>query len=142
MGIGIIKKTIFCLFVFWTYLPMFLLKFQSGELVRCGIKFHIQRVPTQYTFDGPRYPKNKKYLKKMGWWCHHHIFQIFLVFQVVGSIKSMSSGYSLNAKLCRVGIRWMQNLIPHPTSSPDRNLSKNTGRYVETTNKNNSFFLW
>ena len=30
---------------------------------------------------------------------------------------------------------WMQNLNMHPTSSPDRNLSKHTGRYVENTNK-------
>ena len=28
-------------------------------------KFHIQRVPTLHTFDGPRYPKNKKYLEKL-----------------------------------------------------------------------------
>ena len=49
------KKTTF-LFVFLTYLPMFLLKFQSGELVGCGIKFRIQQVPTQHTFDGPYYP--------------------------------------------------------------------------------------
>ena len=32
--------------------------------------------------------------------------------------------------------------IPHPTSSPDRNLSKNTGRYVENTNTKSSFFLY
>ena len=64
LGIGIIKKQLF-LFVFSTYLPMFLLKFQLGELVGYGIKFHIQRVPTRHTFDGARYPKNKKYLKKM-----------------------------------------------------------------------------
>ena len=57
------KKTTF-LFVFLTYLPVFLLKFRSGELVGCGIKFHLHRVPTLHTFDGPRYPKNKKYLKK------------------------------------------------------------------------------
>ena len=31
--------------------------------------------------------------------------------------------------------RWMQNLIPHPTSSTDRNLSENSGRYVKNTNK-------
>ena len=37
--------------------------------------------------------------------------------------------------------RWMRNLIPHPTSSPDRNLSKNTMRYVENMNKKSSFFL-
>ena len=40
LGIGIIKKTTF-LFVFSTYLPMFLLKFRPGEIVGCGIKFHI-----------------------------------------------------------------------------------------------------
>ena len=35
----------------------------------------------------------------------------------------------------------MQNQITHPMSSPDRNLSKNTGRYVENTNTKSSFFL-
>ena len=63
-----------------------------------------------HTFDGPRYPKNKKYLKKC------------------------DDG-------CSVGTRWMQNRIPHPTSSPGRNLSKNTGRYVKNTNTKGSFFL-
>ena len=81
LGIGIIKKLLF-LFVFSTYLPVFLLKFRSGELVGCIIKLCIQRVPTRHTFDGTCYPKNKKYLKK---WnddviipffqvCHHSIF--------------------------------------------------------------------
>ena len=98
LGIGIIKKLLF-LFVFLTYLPVFLLKFRSGELVGCRIKFHIQRVPTQHTFDRPRYPKNRKYLKKMKWWCHHFIFfQVFLVFWVARSVKSMPSGYSLDVE--------------------------------------------
>ena len=57
LGIGIIKKIL--LFVFLTYLPMFLLKFQSGELVGCIIKFRIQRVPTRHTFDGPATPKTR-----------------------------------------------------------------------------------
>ena len=35
----------------------------------------------------------------------------------------------------------MWNLILHTTSSPNRNLSKNTGRYVENTNTKSSFFL-
>ena len=43
---------------------MVLLKFRVGELIVYGIKFYIQRVPTLHTFDGPHYPKNKKYLKK------------------------------------------------------------------------------
>ena len=57
------KKTTF-LFIFSTYLPVFLFKFQLGELIGCIIKFRIQWVPTRHTFDGPRYPKNNKYLKK------------------------------------------------------------------------------
>ena len=57
------KKTIF-LFIFSTYILMILLKFWLGELVGCRTKFCIQRVPTRHTFDRPRYPKNKKYLKK------------------------------------------------------------------------------
>ena len=94
LGICIIKKIPF-LFVFSTYLPVFLLKFWSGELVGCGIKFQWlpQWVPTRHTFDGTRYPKNKKYLKK------------------------------------------------RDDESPDRNLSKNTGRYVENTNTKSIFFL-
>ena len=99
LGIGIIKKLLF-LFVFLTYLPMILLKFRSGELVGCIIKFHIQRVPTRHTFDEPRYPKNKKYLKK----CDDDddviitFFKVFIVFGVVGSVKSMPSGYSLDVE--------------------------------------------
>ena len=91
------KKTTF-LFVFLTYLPVFLLKFRSGELVGCGIKFCIQRVPTQYTFDEPRYPKNKKYLKKWNDDVIISFFQVFLVFGVAGTVKSMPSGCSLDAK--------------------------------------------
>ena len=58
------RKKLLFVFLFSTYLPVCLLKFQSGELIGCGIWFHIQRVPTVHTFDGPCYPKNKKYLKK------------------------------------------------------------------------------
>ena len=97
LGIGIIKKLLF-LFVFLTYLPVFLLKFRSGELSGCGIEFRIQRVPTRHTFDGPRYPKNKKYLKKWNDDVIISFFHVFLVFGVVGSIKSMPSGYSLDVE--------------------------------------------
>ena len=77
---------------------MFLLKFRLGELVGCGIKFCIQRVPTRHTFDGPRYPKNNKYLEKRDDDVIITFFQVFLVFGVAGSIKSMPSGYSLDAE--------------------------------------------
>ena len=97
LGIGIIKKTIF-LFVFLAYLRVFLLKFWLGDLVGCGIKFHIQQVPTWHTFEGPRYPKKKIYLKKHDDDIIITFFQVFLVFGVEGSIKSMPSGYSLDAE--------------------------------------------
>jgi len=91
------KKTTF-LFVFLTYLLVFLLKFRSGELIGCRIQFFIQRVPTRHTFDGPPYHKNKKYIKK----CDDDIiimfFQVYLVFGVVWSVKSMPSGYLLDAE--------------------------------------------
>ena len=73
LGIGIIKKTTFFVRIF-NISPVFLLKFWSGELVGCRIKFHIQWVPTQHTFDGPRYPKKKKYLKK---WNDDNIISFF-----------------------------------------------------------------
>ena len=118
------------MFVFLTYLRVFLLKFRSEELFACRLKFRIQQVPTLHTFDGPRYPKKKKYLKKHDDDITITFFQVFLVF-----------GVAVLSKVCRVGTRWMQNLIPHPTSSPDQNLSKNMGRYVENTNKKLAFFM-
>ena len=45
------------------------------------------------------------------------------------------------SKVYQVGTLWMQNLIPHATSSPDQNLSKNTQRYVENTTIKSSFFM-
>ena len=63
IDIFVIKRTTF-MFLFLTYLLVLLLKFRSGELIGCRIKFCIRRVPTLHTFDGPRYPKNNKYLKK------------------------------------------------------------------------------
>ena len=80
------KKTTF-LFVFLTYLLVFLLKFRLGEIVRCRIKFCIQQVPTRHTFDGPHYPKNKKYLKKRDDDIIIMFFQVFLIFGVAGPIQ-------------------------------------------------------
>ena len=57
------RKKLLFVFVFSTYLPVFLLKFRSRELVGCGIWFWMRNL-ILHTFDGPCYPKNKKYLKK------------------------------------------------------------------------------
>ena len=98
LGIGIIKKTTF-LFVFFTYLRVFLLKLRSIELVRSKLKLCIQWVPTQNTFDRPRYPKNKKYLKKHDDDVIVTFFHVCLVFGVAGSIKSMQCEYCLDVEL-------------------------------------------
>ena len=84
LGIGIIKKKLLFSFVFSTYLPAFLLKFQLEELVGCGIKFLIQRVPTWHNFHRPRYPKNKKYLKKHDNDVIIMFYKVFLIFGIVG----------------------------------------------------------
>ena len=49
-----------------------------------------------HTFDGPYYTKNEKYLKKPD---YNHIFHVFLIFRVAGSIESMQHGCSLDEKL-------------------------------------------
>ena len=116
------------MFVFSTYLTVFLLKFWSREIPGCEIKFSIQRVPTRHTFNGPLYPKNKKYLKKHDDDFIITFFQVFLVFGVAGSIKS-------NAEWVLVGCGI------YPSSSPDWNLIKDTTRYVENTNKKVVFFF-
>ena len=123
------KKTIF-LFVFSTYIPVFLLKIRVRALVECGIKFHVQRVPTLHTFDGPFYPKNKKYLKNVMMMSSSCFLRYFLFLGQCGP-----------SKVCSMGTRWMRDLIPHPMSSLDRNLSKRIGIYVENTNKKVVFFI-
>ena len=55
------------------------------------------------------------------------IITFFQVFRV--------SGQRGPSKVCSVGTRWMRNLIPHTTSHPAQNLTKNIGIYVENTNK-------
>ena len=46
-----------------------------------------------HTFDGPDYMKIVKYMKKH--YCNH-IFHVFIIFRVEGSIESMQHGYSLD----------------------------------------------
>ncbi len=46
-----------------------------------------------YTFDGPYYMKNEKYMKNM---IAIKCFHVFLIFRVAESIESMQHGYSLD----------------------------------------------
>ena len=122
------KKLLFC-----SYFRHISLCFYSNFIGRahwmCNLIPHPKSTHIAY-FWWTALPQKQEIPEKMWWWCHHHIFQVFLVFGVEGSIKSMQCGYSLDAES-----------NSHPTSSPDRNLSKNTGRYVENTNTKSSFFL-
>ena len=49
-----------------------------------------------YTFDGPCYTKNEKYMKNV---IAITFFNVFLIFHVEGSIESMQHGYSLDEEL-------------------------------------------
>jgi len=42
-----------------------------------------------HTFDGPCYTKNEKYMKQR--YCNH-VFQVFLIFHVIGSNEIMQNG--------------------------------------------------
>ena len=49
-----------------------------------------------HTFDGPCYTKNEKYMKIV---IAIIVFHVFLIFRVVGLIKSMQHEYSLDEEL-------------------------------------------
>ena len=59
LGIGIIKKTTFFVCIFDISRRVFTQILIDSELVGCGIKFCIQRVPTRHTFDGLPTPKTR-----------------------------------------------------------------------------------
>ena len=92
------KRKLLFLFIFSTYLIVFLLKFRSRELVGCGIKFYIQRVPLKILLMDPTTPKTRNTWKNVMMTSSSRFFQVFLIFGVAGSIKSMLSGYSLDAE--------------------------------------------
>ena len=78
----------------------------------------------------PATPKTRN-TWKMKWWHHHFIFQVFLVFGVAGSIKSMLSGYSLDEEF----------------NSASSELSRSTFEWEHREicrkyEQKSSFFLW
>ena len=46
-----------------------------------------------HIFNEPCYMKNEKYMKKRDW---NHVFHVFLIFHVAGSIESMEHVYTLD----------------------------------------------
>ena len=79
----------------------------------------------------PSTPKTRNNWKNVMMMSSSHFFKYFLFLVYQGP-----------STVCWVGTHWMRNLIPHPMSSPDRNLSKNKGRYVENMNKKKVVFFF
>ena len=123
------KRKLLFLFVFSTYLPVFLLKFQAGELIGCGIWFRNQRVPTLHTFDRPRYPKNKKYLKNMMMTSSSCFSGISCFWG--SEARQKYAMWILVGREIKFHIQW---------ALPLRIRVKNTGRYVKNMNTKSSFF--
>ena len=95
LGIGIIKKLLFC-----SYFQHITLFFYSNFDRESSLDVDSITNPmsTQYAYVSQTYyPKNKKYLKKWNDDIIIPFFQVFLIFGVVRSVKSMPSGYSLDA---------------------------------------------
>ena len=99
---------------------MFLLKFWAIELVGCIIQLRIQWLPTLHTFDRPRYPKNKKYLKIRDDDIIIMFFQVFLVFGV-----GVHQKYVLWVLIgCEIKFRIQWGLPPEIWVKTDGDMSK------------------
>ena len=96
-------------------------------------------------FDGPRYPKNKKYLKKRDDDIIITFFQVFLVFKVAWSVKSMQCGYSLDVELNSASNEYpLGILLTDPTTPKTRNTWKNVmmTSWVHFNGLGRIFLIW
>jgi len=123
------KNYFFCSY-FWHISLWYYSNFNRESSLDEKLNFTSNEYPLGILLTKPATPKTRNTWKNVMMTSSSHFFKYFLFL-----------GLQVPSKVCRVSTRWMQNLISHPTSSRDRNLSKNTGRYVENTNKNNSFFM-
>ena len=99
LGIGIIKNYFFC-----SYFRHISLCFYSNFDRESSLDVKLNSASNEYPLNilltDPAAPKTRN-TWKMWWWHHHHhhhIFQVFILFGVAGSVKSMPSGYSLDAE--------------------------------------------
>ena len=120
------KKLLLCLY-FGHISPGVYSNFDRESSLNAELNSTCNEYPLSILLTGPATLKTRNTWKNV--MIIITFFQVFLVFGVAGCVKSMLSGYLLDVEL-----------IMHPTSSPDRNLSKNTRRYVENSNKKSSFF--
>ena len=97
LGIGIIKKTTIFVCIFDVSPYVFTQISIRRALWMRNLIPHPTSTHTAYFWRTPL-PQKQEIPEKMWWWCHHHVFQVFLVFGVAGSVKSMPSGYSLDAE--------------------------------------------
>ena len=93
LGIGIIKKNYF----FCLYFLHISLCFYSNFNRESSLDSTSNEYPHCILLMDPATPK-LEIPKKTWWWHHRHVFSSIVFFGVAGSIKSMSSGYSLDAK--------------------------------------------
>ena len=78
--------------------PCFYSNFDQESSLDVELNYASNEYPLGILFDEPSYPKNNKYLKKHDDDISITFFQVFLIFGVAGSIKSIPSGYSLDAE--------------------------------------------
>ena len=123
------KKLLF-VFIFSTYLPVFFLKFERESSLDAEFNSTSNEYPHYILLTNPATLKTRNAWKNVMMTTSSCFFRYFLFLGLRGP-----------SKVCSVDTRWMWNLIPHPMSSPDQNLSKNTRRYVENTNKKVVFFF-
>ena len=123
LGIGIIKKLLFCLY-FWHISPCFYANFDWESSLDVELNFASNKYPLSILLMDLDTPKTRNTWKNVMMTSSSHFFRYVLFLGRRGL-----------SKVCQVGTRWMWNSIMHTTSSPDRNLRKNTGRYVKNTNK-------
>ena len=102
LGIGIIKNYFFC--SYFRHISLcFYLNFDQERLLDAKLNSASNEYPLDILLTDPATSSS-------------HFFRYFLFLGQRGP-----------SKVYRVDTRWMQNLIPHPTISPDRNLCRNSG---------------
>ena len=96
---GRMKKTTFCVHIF-DISPYCFTQILSGRACWMhNLIMHLMSTRTAYFWWTPL-PQKEEIPEKTWWWHHHHhVFQVFRIFGVARSIKSMHYGYSLDAEL-------------------------------------------
>ena len=117
------KKLLFCSY-FWHISLCFYSNFDRESSLDAELNFASNEYPLGILLTVSSTPKTRNTWKNVMMTSSSHFFRYFLFLRKRGP-----------SKVCRVGTRWMQNLILLPTRSPNRNLSKITGIYVKNTNK-------